>query len=256
MLAAANRPFDERRGRGRGTDHGSVEAAHRHRNRAAASAGERISVGDDDRLASLIGPQPGSVLVILLQKPKGDVIGALRLINARAGSGAVVPFDLELAALGQALAPQAAAAIRNAQLEEPSFKDPLTGVHNRRYSRNFSVVTRYGGDEFAVLLVDTPKSGPSHMPDASRTRRATRVLPQIADRQRRGRDAAGLCHRQRRTRGRRGPRAVRGQATRPQSRRIGLAAGSRLDRWSPGGPTPSRARYTAAMWNGPPARIS
>jgi len=105
-------------------------------------------------------------------------------------------------------------AIRNATLEDLSFKDPLTGAYNRRYftlrieeeakrharfgdpvslvlidvdhfkpvndhhghgtgdtvlrelthvlmenSRDFSIVTRYGGDEFAVLLINTPKAG-------------------------------------------------------------------------------------------------
>jgi diguanylate cyclase (GGDEF)-like protein len=105
-------------------------------------------------------------------------------------------------------------AVRNARLEDLSFKDALTGVYNRRYfglrveeeakrqarfgeplslvlldldrfksindelghgagddtlreaaqlivanSRSFSIVTRYGGDEFAVLLVNTPKAG-------------------------------------------------------------------------------------------------
>jgi len=116
--------------------------------------------------------------------------------------------------LVRALASQAAVAIRNARLEDLSFKDALTDVYNRRYfmvrieeewkrhsrfaepvslvlldldnfkhvndrfghragdealrevarllikhSRNFTIVTRFGGDEFAVLLVNTPKLG-------------------------------------------------------------------------------------------------
>jgi diguanylate cyclase (GGDEF)-like protein len=168
----------------------------------------------DRELDAMFRSKTGSVLVVPLQEPKGDVIGVLQLINARDASGAVVPFDPELEDLVQALASQAAVAIRNARLEELSFKDPLTGVYNRRYfalrleeeakrharfgeplslvlidldrfkaindelghhagddtlreaaqviavnSRSFSVVTRYGGDEFAVLLVNTPKSG-------------------------------------------------------------------------------------------------
>jgi diguanylate cyclase (GGDEF)-like protein len=154
------------------------------------------------------------VLVVPLQEPRGLVIGVLQLTNARNEDGDIVPFATELEGLIQALASQAAVAIRNARLEELSFKDPLTGVYNRRYfvlrleeearryarfgeplslvlldldrfksindemghragdetlheaaqlivtnSRSFSVVTRYGGDEFAVLLVNTPKSG-------------------------------------------------------------------------------------------------
>jgi diguanylate cyclase (GGDEF)-like protein len=158
--------------------------------------------------------QTGSVLVVPLRDPNRDVIGVLELINARDAIGVVVPFEPEIENLVQALAAQAAVAIRNARLEELSFKDPLTGVYNRRYfalrleeeakrqarfgeplslvlldidrfkgindalghragdealketarlivahSRSFSIVTRYGGDEFAVLLVNTPKSG-------------------------------------------------------------------------------------------------
>jgi diguanylate cyclase (GGDEF)-like protein len=125
-----------------------------------------------------------------------------------------VPFDAGYENLIRALASQAAVAIRNAKLEELSFKDPLTEIYNRRYfklrldeearrhmrfdqalslvlvdldhfkqindqfghgvgdtvlreaahllvnqSRSFTTVTRYGGDEFAVLLVNTPKAG-------------------------------------------------------------------------------------------------
>jgi diguanylate cyclase (GGDEF)-like protein len=166
------------------------------------------------RVDASLGYQTGSVLVVPLQEPKGDAIGVLQLINARDDQGRIVPFDPEVEELIKALASQAAVAIRNARLEDLSFKDPLTGVYNRRYfgvriaeeagrqarfgeplslvlldldnfktindklghgagddtlreaaqlivanSRSFSIVTRYGGDEFAVLLVNTPKAG-------------------------------------------------------------------------------------------------
>ena len=166
------------------------------------------------RFDAAFGYRTGSVLVVPLQEPRGDVIGVLQLINARNGAGEVVPFDLEPKSLVQALASQAAVSIRNARLEDLSFKDALTRVYNRRYfgvhldeeakrhgrfgeplslvlldfdrfkaindelghragddtlreaaqlivanSRSFSIVTRYGGDEFAVLLVNTAKAG-------------------------------------------------------------------------------------------------
>lgn len=155
-----------------------------------------------------------SVLVAPLQDPSGYVLGVLQLINALDADGNPVPFDASYENLIRALASQAAVAIRNAKLEELSFKDPLTDIYNRRYfklrldeegkrhlrfeqplslvladvdhfkqindtfghgvgdtvlreaaqllvnqSRSFTTVTRYGGDEFAVLLVNTPKSG-------------------------------------------------------------------------------------------------
>jgi diguanylate cyclase (GGDEF)-like protein len=155
-----------------------------------------------------------SVLVVPLQEPGGDVFGVLELINALDETGCVVPFDMEYETLVRSLASQAAVAIRNARLEDLSFKDALTDVYNRRYfmvrieeewrrhsrfaepvslvlldfdrfkdvndrfghragdealkevarllmkhSRNFTVVTRFGGDEFAVLLVNTPRAG-------------------------------------------------------------------------------------------------
>ncbi len=155
-----------------------------------------------------------SALAVPLQDPAGNIFGVLELINALDKTGCVVPFDIEYEALVRALASQAAVAIRNARLEDLSFKDALTDVYNRRYfvvrieeesrrhlrfaepvslvlldldrfkdvndrfghragdealrevarllqkhSRNFTVVTRYGGDEFAVLLVNTPKAG-------------------------------------------------------------------------------------------------
>ncbi len=155
-----------------------------------------------------------SVLVVPLQEPIGEVLGVLQLVNARDDDNRLVEFDPQYEALVRSLASQAAVAIRNAMLEELSFKDPLTGAYNRRYfrqrieeearrharfgepvslvlldldhfkpvndrlgheagddvlrevaqllmshSRTFSIVTRYGGDEFAVLLVNTPKQG-------------------------------------------------------------------------------------------------
>jgi diguanylate cyclase (GGDEF)-like protein len=166
------------------------------------------------RLDAKTSYQTRSVLVVPLQDATGYVLGVLQLINALDGDGNVVPFDPGYENLIRALASQAAVAIRNTRLEELSFRDSLTEVHNRRYfklrideesrrhlrfeqplslvfvdvdhfkeindrfghatgdevlravaqllvnqSRSFTTVTRYGGDEFAILLVQTPKTG-------------------------------------------------------------------------------------------------
>jgi diguanylate cyclase (GGDEF)-like protein len=155
-----------------------------------------------------------SVLVVPLQDPNDHVIGVLQLMNAADRNGNPIAFDEGFESLVRSLASQAAVAIRNARLEELSFKDSLTDVYNRRYfrlrleeeakrhsrfeqplslvivdvdhfkeindraghgtgdqvlreisqllvnqSRSFTTVTRYGGDEFAILLVNTPKTG-------------------------------------------------------------------------------------------------
>jgi diguanylate cyclase (GGDEF)-like protein len=154
-----------------------------------------------------------SILVVPLQDPAHNILGVLELINAL-DRGRVVPFDSQYESLVRSLASQAAVALRNARLEDLSFKDALTDVYNRRYftirmeeefkrhcrfgeplslalmdldhfkevndrfghragdevlrevaqllvkhSRSFSIVTRYGGDEFAIILVNTTKAG-------------------------------------------------------------------------------------------------
>jgi diguanylate cyclase (GGDEF)-like protein len=154
-----------------------------------------------------------SILVVPLQDPAHNILGVLELINAL-DRGRVVPFDSQYESLVRSLAAQAAVALRNARLEDLSFKDALTDVYNRRYfavrmeeefrrhsrfgeplslalvdldhfkevndrfghragdgalrdvaqllvkhSRSFSIVTRYGGDEFAIILVNTAKAG-------------------------------------------------------------------------------------------------
>ncbi|MGH7355480.1 MAG: diguanylate cyclase [Candidatus Rokuibacteriota bacterium] len=161
-----------------------------------------------------LGYRTHSVLVVPLKDPSNEVLGVLQLINALDEEGRTVPFPAADEDLVRSLASQAAVAVRNALLEELSFKDPLTEAYNRRYfalrveeeakrherfgdpvslvlldvdhfknvndrfghaagdtvlraltqilmtnSRSFSIVTRYGGDEFAVLLVNTPKAG-------------------------------------------------------------------------------------------------
>src|SRR2546429_1311726 len=155
-----------------------------------------------------------SALVVPLQDPSGSIFGVLELLNSLDETGCVVPFDPGYEGLVRSLASQAAVALRNARLEDLSFKDALTDVYNRRYfairieeefkrhcrfgealslglvdldhfkevndqfghragdealrdvaqllvkhSRSFSIVTRYGGDEFAIILVNTAKTG-------------------------------------------------------------------------------------------------
>jgi len=98
-----------------------------------AQTGELVNVAD----AYAVGVQETrgtrSVLVVPLQDLNGSIVGVLELLNALDDSGAIVPFDREYEKLVRALASQAAVAIRNARLEDLSFKDSLTELYNRRY---------------------------------------------------------------------------------------------------------------------------
>jgi diguanylate cyclase (GGDEF)-like protein len=91
-----------------------------------AQTGEIVSVSDADAA-------PRSVFVVPLQDPKGHIVGVLELLNARDEGGAIVAFDPADEKLIRALASQGAVAIRNAQLEDLSFKDALTDLFNDRY---------------------------------------------------------------------------------------------------------------------------
>ena len=75
--------------------------------------------------------QTGSVLVVPLTSPNRDVIGVLQLINARNAAGEVVPFDPDIESLVQALASQAAVAIRNARLFD-QFRDQTERINSMR----------------------------------------------------------------------------------------------------------------------------
>jgi diguanylate cyclase (GGDEF)-like protein len=74
-----------------------------------------------------------SVFVVPLQDPTGTIVGVLELLNALGEDDAIIPFDPEYEKLVRALASQAALAIRNARLEDLSFRDGLTDLYNRRY---------------------------------------------------------------------------------------------------------------------------
>jgi len=74
-----------------------------------------------------------SVLGVPLRDLTGSIVGVLELLNAIDDSGAIVPFEPDHEKLIRALASQAAVAIRNARLEDLSFRDGLTELYNRRY---------------------------------------------------------------------------------------------------------------------------
>ena len=74
-----------------------------------------------------------SVLAVPLQDVTGSIVGVLELLNAVDDSGATVAFQREHEKLIRTLAAHAAVAIRNARLEDLSFKDSVTELYNRRY---------------------------------------------------------------------------------------------------------------------------
>ncbi len=74
-----------------------------------------------------------SVLVVPLMDPNGTIVGVLELLNALGEDNAIIPFDPGYEKLIRALASLAGVAIRNARLEDLSFKDTLTELYNRRY---------------------------------------------------------------------------------------------------------------------------
>jgi diguanylate cyclase (GGDEF)-like protein len=74
-----------------------------------------------------------SVLAVPMQDLTGSIVGVLELLNSVDDSGGIVPFKPEHEKLIRSLAAHAAVAIRNARLENLSFKDGLTELYNRRY---------------------------------------------------------------------------------------------------------------------------
>jgi len=74
-----------------------------------------------------------SVLAVPMHDLAGTNVGVLELLNALDDSGTIVPFDPDDEKVMRALASQAAVAIRNARLEDLSFKDVSTELYNRRY---------------------------------------------------------------------------------------------------------------------------
>jgi GGDEF domain-containing protein len=173
-----------------------------------------------------------------MQDPGGEVVGVLQLINALDDAGEIVAFHRGWEPLVRSLASQAAVAIQNVRLQELSFKDPLTGIYNRRYfslrldeelrrqmrsgrglslilvdvddfktlndtkghragdeallelatmlsaqpARSLSITSRYGGDEFAVLIRTRARPPPCSAPAACVMPSAATTLRKAASR--------------------------------------------------------------------------
>src|SRR5207245_1378861 len=143
-----------------------------------------------------------SVFVVPLQDINGNIVGVLELLNALGEDGSVVPFDPGYEKLVRALASQAALAIRNARLEDLSFKDPLTDLFNRRY--------------FALRLDELCRAHPGR----------PRAAPIPAGPGHGEPRRSGLPRRRGQRRGPHGPGragAHRGEIARPESRRTALS---------------------------------
>jgi diguanylate cyclase (GGDEF)-like protein len=100
-----------------------------------------------------------SVFVVPLHEPGGGTVGVLELINALdEDTRAIVPFDPAYERLVRALASQAAVAIRNARLEDLTFRDGVTDLYNTRYftlrlDEEVKRSTRFG-HPLALVFVD------------------------------------------------------------------------------------------------------
>jgi len=102
-----------------------------------------------------------SMLVVPMTDRDGGVIGVLQLINCRDETGCVGPFDRDVAGLVEALASQAAIALKNAQLTAElrqvhfstivrlsvaaEFRDRDTANHIRRVSHYCELLSRQLG---------------------------------------------------------------------------------------------------------------
>ena len=111
----------------------------------------------DPRVDARLNYRTQSILVVPLQDPANNILGVLELINAL-DRGRVVPFDSQYEGLVRSLASQAAVALRNARLEDLSFKDALTDVYNRRYftirmEEEFKRHCRFG-EPLSLALMD------------------------------------------------------------------------------------------------------
>src|SRR4029434_3158757 len=111
----------------------------------------------DQRVDARLSYRTQSILVVPLQDPAHNILGVLELLNTL-DLGRVVPFDSQYESLVRSLASQAAVALRNARLEDLSFKDALTDVYNRRYftiriEEEFKRHSRFG-EPLSLALMD------------------------------------------------------------------------------------------------------
>lgn len=118
-----------------------------------------------------------SMLTVPMPDPEGRVVGVLQLINARDADGTVHPFPKETIAVVQALASQAAVAVRNARLTTAlrdahldtifrlavaaEYRDEDTARHIQRISQYSRILaTHMGLPEEEVALIE--QASPMH----------------------------------------------------------------------------------------------
>lgn len=121
------------------------------------------------------GYRTKSMLIFPLKDTSQNVLGVLQLINAKDESGESVAFSKEYENMVQALASQAAVALKNAQLTDElkkvyldtiyrlsvaaEFRDTDTGFHVKRMSHYSAIISEkmgYSPDEVENILYASP----------------------------------------------------------------------------------------------------